>query len=70
MTNHSSFPNFPRLCFQRLALCLCITCQGQDAALSSSDLERQDDLSDVDFVAFAKFMYGKEWNVVKVETKN
>lgn len=48
MTHYSLFPNFPHLYFQSLALCLCIICQGQEVAISSSDLERQDDLADLD----------------------
>ena len=42
----------------RPGLRLCRTCQGQDAALSSSDL--QIDLSDVGFVAFAKREMGNK----------
>lgn len=57
---------FPHLCFQRVALCLCITCQGLEVAVSSTDLKRSSDLSDLDFVAFAKCMSRNEWHEKKI----
>lgn len=60
---------FPPFVLSKVGLVTVHKCQGQEVALCSSDLERHDDLSDSDFVAFAKCMYRNGWHTIKVEKK-
>ena len=57
ITRPSLLPDSPAG-LSKPGLRLCRTCQGPDAALSLSDLQIGD-LSEVDFVAFAKYETGK-----------
>lgn len=60
---------FPPFVLSKVGFVTVHKCQGQKVALSSSDRESQDDPSDSDFVAFAKWMYRNRWHTIKVKKK-